>query len=53
MAIVYSKVDQGRTITVCDSVPVHTGTNGVIVLKHIQEMKCLLYVRVLNGQSKI
>ena len=28
MAIVYSKVDQGRTITVCDSLPVHTGASG-------------------------
>lgn len=28
MAIVYSKVEQGKTITVCDSVPVHTGVNG-------------------------
>lgn len=28
MAIVYSKIEQGKTITVCDSMPVHTGANG-------------------------
>jgi hypothetical protein len=28
MAIVYRKKDQGRTITVCDSLPVHTGASG-------------------------
>ena len=28
MAIVYSKNDQGRTITVCDSLPVHIGVTG-------------------------
>ena len=28
MAIVYTKKDQGRTITVCDSLPVHSGQAG-------------------------
>lgn len=28
MAIVYTKLDQGRTVTVCDSLPVHTGSAG-------------------------
>lgn len=28
MAIVYSKVEQGRTITVCDSTPVHSAVAG-------------------------
>lgn len=28
MAIIYSKTEQGRTITVCNSLPVHTGSLG-------------------------